>query len=286
MFDRMLVCFLLVFVLPIGGLGVTGCDSAGGSDTGDSTIVDTDTALPDATGDTDTALPDASGDTDIGPVPDWGDDEALVAWLGSIVATCPPTSLSTAPGLWKMTRITDYGCTVRHPEEWVTVLQPGSFEVTSDASRQVGYSVVGTYLSGTDWSETTLGDYLVTELRKNYPDLVVLAATTTTDPYGLGTRFRVLVLKFALDGTRSLGVAKVLFAGCSAVLDNCALTASITWAPAVELPIWACMLAQIEATLHCPSGGGYECEEDDCNTSCIGQGKDGGTCVGDSCMCY
>lgn len=295
-----------LFVVAFFGLWVASCDEPGGSSgqaDADSSAGDADSAAPpdgtadsdtrpDGTADTDTR-PDvttgtdtAVGDTDVGPTPDWGDDEALLAWLGAVVAQCPPTSLSTAPVLWKMTMITEYGCVVRHPEEWITNLQPGVFTVTADASQHVGYMVVGTYLQGYDWTEVTLGDHLVAELRKTYPDLVVLAADTATDPYGIGVRFRVIIMKFEMDGTRTLGVAKIVHDGCSALLNNCALTASITWAPAAELPTWACTLAQIEATLHCPSGGGDECDENDCDTSCKTEGHDGGTCVGDNCMCY
>lgn len=275
--------------------GLVACaEPGGGSGQNDGTSVPPDgtadtTTLPDTSHDTTTA-PDTTGDvpadTEVGPLPDWGDDDALLAWLGAIVQTCPPMSYSTAPGLWEMTLITDYGCTVRHPGEWVTDLQPGYFEATSDARRQVGYAVVGTYLAGTDWDEVSLGDLVVSELQKVYPDLAVLAADSESDPYGFGMRFRVIVMKFTNDGTRSLGVAKVLHGGCSWVLNNCPLTASITWAPAAELPLWACLLGQIEATLRCPSGGGTTCDENDCDATCKAQGGTGGTCVGDSCMCH
>lgn len=293
-----------LFVLVVFALWIASCDAPGGgtgggdgsappdgtTDAADGTTGDTspaDTKVDGTSGTDATSWPDTTGDTSIGPAPDWGDDEALLAWLVAVVRTCPPMSYSTAPGLWKMTMITDYGCIVRHPEEWIVHLQPGIFEVTADATRHVGYSVVGTYLEGTDWDEVSLGDYLIAELQKGYPDLRVLGADTETDPYGFGTRFRVIIMKFTMDGTRELGVAKVLHAGCSWVLNNCALTASISWAPVEELPIWACTLGQIEATLRCPSGGeAPECDEGDCDTSCKGQGNTGGTCIGDNCMCF
>jgi hypothetical protein len=264
------------------------CDSPGGSagPIGDAPLSD---APSDLGGDSDGATPDtltdSAGDTDIGPLPSWDDDDALLAWLVAVVATCPPMSYSTAPGLWTMSLITEGGCVVRHPEDWIASLSPGIFEVTADESRHVGYSIVGTYLEGIDWTEVSLGDYVVSELQKVYPDLALLSATTTSDPYGFGILFRVIVAKFELDGTRSLGVVKVTHAGCSAVLGNCALTASITWAPAAELPRWACTLAQIEATFRCPSAGGSDCDEGDCDSTCKAGGNNGGTCVGDDCMC-
>lgn len=232
---------------------------------------------PDGTG-----LPDGLGDADPGDVPSWEDDDALAAWLYAVAAGCPPMSLSTAPGEWGTSLLTDSGCTVRHPSGWPTTLEPGRFEVTTDASRRVGYSIVATYVAGVDWDEGSLGDLLVDELRQDLPDLEVIAAATQEDPYGLGVRLRVLVMKLTLDDLPTLAVAKVVHQGCSIILGSCPLTAGLAWAPAAELPDWACTLAQIEATLHCPSGGGLECDAEACDASCA----EGGTCVGDTCMCH
>ncbi|MFO0750835.1 MAG: hypothetical protein U1F43_34970 [Myxococcota bacterium] len=208
-----------------------------------------------------------------------------MAWLEAVVATCPPTSLSTAPVGWETELITSGGCTVRYPAGWVSTLAPGAYECTRDASRDVGYHLVATALPGVDWDEVSRGDELVADLTDTYPDLAVLSAASASDPYGVGIRYRVIIAKLTLGGAHTLAVFKVVHSGCSVVLASCPLTASLTWAPAAELPAWACTLAQIEATLHCPSGGGDTCDEGDCDASCRDDGQDGGTCVGDSCMC-
>jgi len=250
-----------------------------------------DTAAPvdaaDATQNT-IAATDVVTPTDTTVPPSWEDDDALLAWLLAIVAGCPPTSLSTAPGDWETSLLTEGGCTVRHPADWLTKASTGLFTTTRDATEQVGWLVVASAVEGVEWDVDSLSSYLIDQLRADYPDIAVIGAWTDplVDPWGVTTWMKTQVVKLTHSGARSLGVFKLVHTACSPILGLCPLTATGSWAPLPQLPTWACTLAQIEATLRCPSSGGESCDDDTCDQACRDTGNDGGSCVGDHCACY
>lgn len=220
------------------------------------------------------------------PTPRREDDPTLLARLLRAVAACPRMSISTVPFDWQMSLVTANGCAVHHPPAWLPVAQPGVFKVAAPPAEHTGWLILGTYLPGTYWNDETLADFTVHELTKLHPDLAVIHASTQTDPWGLGVRIRHVVVKLTQDGVPSIGVVKVIHAQCSAILNNCALTAMVSWTTTAELRTWTCPLGQIEATFRCPSGGGSDCRDPDCHASCRADGNAGGRCVGDTCSCF
>ena len=259
---------------PFGGL-------LGGGDT----MAPMDGAVsPDASG----TLSDGAISPDAGAPPPWEDHAALTAWVEAVAAGCPPVSLSTAPVGWSSALVTPAGCTVKHPPDWTPSPSTGLFMVTNGPAGLVGWLIAGTWVQGTTWTVETLGDHLVEQLRVDHPDLVVVNAWTdsATDPFGVTTYLRTLLLRFTQAMVQSVGLFKVVHTECSVLLGACPLTASGAWAPVAELPTWACTLAQVEATFYCPSGGGTGCDEGQCDATCKEGGSTGGTCVGDQCTCY
>ena len=210
------------------------------------------------------------------------EDPALVAKLVRAVAACPRMSISTVPFDWRMSLVTQSGCAVHHPPQWPPVAEPGVFKVAQPPAELTGWLIIGTYLPGTHWTDESLADFTVQELTRLHPDLAVIHSATEMDRWGLGVRIRQVIVKLTNQGVASVGVIKVIHAQCSPILNNCALTAMVSWTPVAELSTWACPLGQIEATFRCPSGGGSYCRDHECDASCAR----GGRCVGDTCSCY
>ncbi len=220
-----------------------------------------------------------------GNVPSYDDDQAILDYCEAVLMQCPPLSQSTVPAGWDMLMVTESGCTVHAPPGWLHGVDGVTFEVTKDAAGTAGYFVLATYVPGTDWNEATLADYLYQELLNDYPDMKILKAETFTDSFGLGLKIRVVSVKFTQGGLPTVGVLRVVHYECSMILGNCPLTSTGVWVPLAEVASLSCTLAQIDASLRCPSGGGSDCSEGECDTYCKSQGYSSGSCVGDDCQC-
>ena len=222
---------------------------------------------------------------DPGPVPSYSDNQAILDYCTAVVLNCPPVSVSTVPGDWYMVPVNDQGCTLYAPQGWNATIDGTVLNVTSDPGGTAGYFINASQVAGVQWNEVSLAELLKQELVKVYPDLVVLKEETWTDPYGMGLKIRVVSIKFTKGGVPTVGNFRVIFYECSVILNSCPLTASGTWVPLSQVESLACTLAQIDASLRCPSGGSTDCNEGSCDTSCKSMGYSNGYCSGDDCTC-
>ena len=221
--------------------------------------------------------------------PSYADNEAIIEYVGTVGALCPQVSSLTIPGTWYLLMIGQTGCSVSLPPSWTGAsteeLGSTTFMAQSDASQTAGYFVFLGSLQGVDWTEITLGDLMVDELRSDHPDLEVVRAWTTDDPFGLSVKIRTILVKYDGRTTPSLGLVRVVHTGCSTLTNTCPLTSSAQWAPLADLSTYSCDLSQIDASVRCPSSGGSDCDEAECNTACQSAGHDHGYCSGNNCIC-
>lgn len=220
----------------------------------------------------------------IGPQPEFTDGEALAAWMLQVAEACPQASSLTVPGGWAMSMLAESGCVIYTPS-WEAIPSDGIWQWVSDDTRLTGLMIIAGSVQGTGWDEASLADIVIDGLAKIHPDLDVIASASQDDPYGTGWRIRSLLLRFTNEGTPSVGALRLVHGGCSVVLGTCAVTADVMWTPVDAYSATACTLLQVEASFHCPSKGGNECDEGDCDAGCKAKGSAGGVCVGDNCMC-
>lgn len=190
----------------------------------------------------------------------------------------------TVPGGWAMSMLGESGCVIYTPS-WQAIPSDWIWQWVSDDTRHTGLMIISGSVQGTSWDEVSLADEVVDGLAKIHPDLDVIASASQDDPYGTGWRIRSLLLRFTNEGTPSVAALRLVHGGCSVVLGTCAVTADVMWTPVDAYSATACTLLQVEASFHCPSKGGYECDEGDCDAGCKAKGSAGGVCVGDNCMC-
>ena len=234
-------------------------------------------------------------ETDVGQVdpppaaPSYDDNDAIIEYVGTVGASCPQVSSLTIPGTWYLLMIGQTGCSVSLPPSWTGDSTEGlgstTFMAQSDATQTAGYFVYLGTLQGVDWTEVSLGDLMVDNLRNDNPDLEVVGAWTTDDLFGLSVKIRTILVKYGRNTTPSIAVVRIVHTGCSTLTNTCPLTSSAQWAPLAELSTYSCDLAQIDASVRCPSSGGSDCDEAECNTACQGAGHEHGYCSGNSCVC-
>lgn len=274
---RMMVCALLAALScdATGDADVFGHGGAGVVDTGSGGGEGMDGGGPGA---------DGAGPVDVGPAPAFEDDQALAAWMRQVADACPQVSTLTVPGGWAMSMIEEHGCVVYTPS-WQAIPSPGIWQWVADDTRLVGFLVVAGSLPGVGWDEVSLAEQVVQGFADVHPDLAVIEAASSDDPYGTGWRLRQLLLRFTNDGTPSVAALRLVHGGCSAVLGTCPVTADVLWTTVAAYRDTACTLLQVEASFHCPSKGEEECDEGACDAGCKESGAAGGVCIGPNCVC-
>ena len=211
-------------------------------------------------------------------------DAALLARAEKAVKACGVVSRGTLPPGWQMVMYGN-GCTLHAPPSWRVAPQPGTLEVTADASRKTGYFVVTSYVPGEQWTDQSLSEHMVGQLRAEHGDLRAIRSRADDSLAALGAVTRQTHVRFTHDGVKELGEFRVIYTGCVALSGMCALTVMGMWAPEAELSDALCTLLQIDASIRCPTGGSSDCSDSECRDSCRNQGHKNGECVGDRCEC-
>ena len=232
---------------------------------------------------------DVASNEPLPETPSYDDDQAIIEYTEAVGAACPQVSSLTVPGNWYLLMIGQTGCSVSLPPSWTggstEDLASTTFMAQSDAEQTAGYLVFFGSVQGTDWTEESLGDLMIGELRTDHPDLAVVGAWTADDPFGLGVKVRTLLVKFDRNSTPSLALVRVIHTGCSALTNSCPLTSNAQWAPLADLSAHSCDLTQIDASVRCPSSGGSDCDQAACDAACQTAGSDHGYCSGNDCIC-
>ncbi|MBM4372001.1 MAG: hypothetical protein FJ098_10135 [Deltaproteobacteria bacterium] len=220
-----------------------------------------------------------------GPPPASAEDEALVARAEKAAAACGLVSRATLPPGWDMT-LYGNGCALWAPPSWQRKAGPGTLEVAVDTSRKAGYFVVTSWIPGEHWTDETLAAHMLEQLRVEHPDMRPVRTKVDTSLAALGATTRQTHVRFTHGGVPTLGEFRVVYTGCAAMSGMCPLTVMGMWAPEAELSQALCTLLQIDASIRCPTGGGASsCSDADCDASCRAEGRDGGACSGDDCVC-
>ena len=218
-------------------------------------------------------------------LPDFDDDEAIEAHMVASEASCPPVNSLEFPESFEMIMFGEQGCLIGIPQGWTSTQTEGHVEISQPPEGSTSYWAQATYLEGAYWSVDSSAGQVYNEMKQRFPDLQMIDSETKDDLFGLGIKIKVFIVKFTIESIETAGEIRVVHTGCSETLNKCPHTAVVTWAPIEKMESDLCILAQIDASLQCPSTGGAECAQWECNDRCEKTGAAFGYCSASQCIC-